>query len=367
MNQALHFFVMQRSRFLELFPTPAYLQMPAVGVDVSDHTIRFLELVPHKQRLVVRRWGSRELPTGTIVNGEVFGRDAVVSALKEIKKETGIRYVHASLPEEKAYLFATEIPRVSKKEVRGAIELLLEENVPIKPQESVFDYEIIKTLHREQYEVSVSVLPESVVTSHLMLFEEAGLIPLVFVVDAQAIAGAAVLSDDIEARFVVHIGSTRTILSIVARGVVYFTSTVAIGADTFTATFERERKLTREQAVEQKKKDGLIGAKQDMELFFSLMSSLSVLRDEMNRLLVYWDNLKRGKPDTPDLASIIFTGSDATLPGLIEYFSLVMNRPVALANVWANVSNGEDEIPPLHFNEALDYATAIGLALPKTD
>lgn len=358
---------MQRSRFLELFPTPAYLQMPAVGIDVSDHTIRFLELVPHKQELVVRRWGSKELPIGAMVNGEVLSRDVIVAALKEIREELGIRYIHASLPEEKAYLFATEIPRVPKREIRGAIELLLEENVPIKPQESVFDYEIVKSPHREQYEVSVSVLPESVVTSHLMLFEEAGLVPLVFVVDAQAIAGAAVPSDDGEARFVVHIGSARTILSIVAKGVVYFTSTVAIGADTLTATFERELKLTKEQAIEQKKKDGLVGAKQNMELFFSLMSSLSVLRDEMNRLIIYWDNLRRGKSDAPELASIIFTGSDAALPGLIEYFSLVMNRPATLANVWANVSPGGDDIPPLHFNESLDYATAIGLALPKTD
>ncbi len=358
---------MQRSRFLELFPTPAYLQMPAVGIDVSDHTIRFMELVLHKQQLVVRRWGSRELPMGAMVNGEVLSRDAVVIALKEIKKELGVRYVHASLPEEKAYLFATEIPRIPKKEIRGAIELLLEENVPIKPQESVFDYELIKSLYREQYEVAVSVLPESVVTSHIMLFEEAGFEPLVFVVDAQAIAGAVVPFDDSEARFVVHIGSARTILSVVAKGVVYFSSTVAIGADTFTATFERELKLTREQAIEQKKKDGLVGAKQNMELFFSLMNLLSVLRDEMNRLVIYWDNLRRSKAEAPELASIIFTGSDAILPGLIEYFSLVMNRPTTLANVWANVLREGDDIPPLHFDESLDYATAIGLALPKTD
>lgn len=341
--------------------------MPAVGLDVGDHTIRFVELIEGKKGFSIKRWGKQELPLGTIQSGDIVKRPELVSALSALK-ELGISYVHAPLPEEKAYLFSTEIPRVPKKEIRGAIELLLEENVPIKPSEAVFDYEIVKTESPDHYSVSVSVLPEAVVSSYLSVYEEAGVIPLLFIIDVQAIAEAVVKENDPKTYFVVNVSSTRTTLSIVGQGVVYFTSTVALGADSLTAAFEKQLNLSEEEAKKRKQKDGFVGSKPNMELFFSLMSSLSVIRDEMNRLASYWDNLKRSKPNLPDIAEIIFSGSDASIPGFVDYFSLVMKYKVRLANVWSNIYHHSDsDVPPIPFEESLDYATAIGLSLPKTD
>jgi type IV pilus assembly protein PilM len=359
---------MKRSRFYKFFPTPAYLRMPAVGIDVSDHTIRYVELVEGKKGFSVKRWGVRDLPVGTIQSGEIVKRAELVSALSTLKEELGFYYVHAPLPEEKAYLFTTEIPRVSKNEIRGAIELLLEENVPIKPTEAIFDYEIVKTESQDHYDVSVSVLPDTVVQNYFSVYEEAGLVPLVFIVDAQATAEAVVKKDDEKTYFIVNVGSARTTLSIVGQGVVYFTSTVALGGDSLTLAFEKQLHLEKKEANERKKKDGLIGSKSNMELFFSLMSSLSVLRDEMNRLAGYWNNLKRSKTQLPEISEIVFSGVDASLPGFIEYFSLVMEYRVRLANVWSNIYETiEGAVPPIPFEESLDYATAIGLSLPKTD
>lgn len=359
---------MKRSRFYKFFPTPAYLRMPAVGVDVSERSIRFIELSENKEGLSVKRFGTRELPPGTIQAGEIIKRQELVSALSGLREEFNMHHVHVSLPEEKAYLFTTEIPHVSKKEIRGAIELLLEENVPIKPTEAIFDYEIVKTESTDHYDVSVSVLPDTVVHSYLSVYEEAGLNPIVFVVDAQATAEAVVKADDLKTYFVANVGSTRTTLSIVGQGVVYFTSTVALGGDSLTSAFEKQLHLETKEAVLLKKRDGLVGSKSNMELFFSLMSSLSVLRDEMNRLSGYWNNLRRSKPQLPDIAEIVFSGSDASIPGFIDYFSLVMEYKVRLANVWSNIYKSVDiTVPPIPFEESLDYATAVGLSLPKTD
>lgn len=341
--------------------------MPAVGVHVSERAVRFIELEARKGILFVKRWGEKKLPVGVIQNGEIAKREELVSCLAALREELGTPYIHAALPEEKAYLFATEIPRVEKKEIRGAIEFLLEENVPIKPQEAIFDYELVHVPAKDNFEVSVSVLPEGVVKSYFDLYEEAGFNPLLFVVDVQAIAEAVVPVRDMRTHFVAHISEVKTTLSIVGQGVVYFTSTVAIGGETLTNIFEKELSLPKHKAEEEKRSGGLVKAKKNMELFFSLMSSLSVLRDEMNRLGGYWENFKAERPNLPDVSGIIFSGSDATMPGFVDYFSLLMKKPARCANVWANVHAVEDAIPPIPFAESLDYAAAIGLSLPKTD
>jgi Tfp pilus assembly PilM family ATPase len=52
------------------------------------------------------------------------------------------------LPEEKAYLFTTSIPKVAQKDIRSAIEFKMEENVPIPASDLVFDFLVCKvTLH----------------------------------------------------------------------------------------------------------------------------------------------------------------------------------------------------------------------------
>lgn len=341
--------------------------MPAAGVDVSDGYIRHVELTPARGGFVVHKWGAKEIPVDAIRGGEIAKRQDLVTALSTLREETGFHHIHAALPEEKAYLFSTEIPRVTKKEIRGAIELLLEENVPIKPDESVFDYAIIRVPIRDHIDVSVSVLPRAIVESYVALYEEAGMTPLVFIVDAQAVAEAVVPQGDNNTHFIVHVGKTRTTLSIVGQGAVYYTSTVAIGSDTLTATFARELNIDEKEAHDKKWSDGLVGVKKNMELYFSLMSTLSVLRDEMNRLLGYWETGHRGKHNLPDVGDIIFSGSDASIPGFTDYFALAMGKTARLADVWANVPLHANEVPPIPFRESLDFATAIGLALPKTD
>lgn len=359
--------VMARSRFFKYFPTPAYLEMAAVGVDVVGHTIRYLEFDQTKPALEVKRFGSHPIPVGAVTNGDIVNKEGLITALSSLQKELGAHFVHVALPEEKAFVFKTEIPKVEKKEIRGAIELLLEENVPIKPQEAIFDYEVVNNQNKEHLDVSVSAVTEKTVFDFLELFEQAGFSPLLFEVDAQAAARSIVPKGDMRTFIILNIGAARTTLSVVSEGVTYFSSTVAVGGAALSSSIMKYMKCSPEKAEEEKYAKGIIGTKKDMELFFSLMSSLSVLRDEAKRLLGYWQNLRRLKPALADVSLVYLAGKDASLPGLVDYFSLTMKAPVLLANVWVNTGTLIQNVPPIFFEESLDYAVAIGLAMPKTD
>ena len=148
--------------FLHIFPPPRFLSMPAVGIDISDHSIRFIELIPGSKGFSVGAFGSRNLPAGIVEKGAIVKRADLVTILKKLRREYGFRFVRASLPEEKGYLFVAEVPPVSYREARGLIQFKLEENVPLKPTEAVYDIDVVcrsEDKNAKKHAVVVSVFP----------------------------------------------------------------------------------------------------------------------------------------------------------------------------------------------------------------
>jgi len=136
--------VKNKSFFAKVFPTPKFLTMPAVGIDISDTSIHFIEFANKHGGRVVNNFGTAQVPSDIVSKGEIEDVKALTNILKKLKEDHGIKYVRASLPEEKAYLFQTQIPdSVLDKDIRNILEFKLEEYVPLSPDNAVFDYEIL--------------------------------------------------------------------------------------------------------------------------------------------------------------------------------------------------------------------------------
>lgn len=355
--------------FRESFPPPKFLEMPAVGLSISDGAISAIELARERDSFAVQRFGRRVLPPGAISGGYIFDKDRVFSELKSLKADLQFDFVNVSLSEEKAYLFKTRIPKVARGEIRGILDLTLEEHVPLKATEAIFDYIVINTAGHEaedHSEVSVTVLPEKVVAIYSELLRSAGFIPLSFEIEAQAIARSVVGNGDRDPYLVVNFGETRTGLFIICDEVVHFTSTVAIGGQQMTAAIAKYLSVGIAEAEAIKTERVALKDGKNAHLFLSLMNTLSVLKDEVNKLLLYWHTHKElGGEAGKKIKKIILCGRDAGLSGFDDYFSLALSLPVEIGNVWRNVCSFEDCIPPIPFEDSLDYAAAVGLALPR--
>jgi Tfp pilus assembly PilM family ATPase len=132
--------ISHKQRLLRFFPTPRVLAMPAVGVDISDEYIRIISLVPGSKSRELALWAEQKLPQGTIEDGIINNSKEVISTLSSLKKEHDLEFVHASLPDEKTYIFRADIPTATDAEVQTAIEFKIQENVPLSPTEVIFDY-----------------------------------------------------------------------------------------------------------------------------------------------------------------------------------------------------------------------------------
>lgn len=341
--------------------------MPAVGIDISDRSVRFAELKRGVGGLVLGKFGEQSIPQGIVVGGQIRKQNEMRKLLADMGKEHGFFFVRISLPEELGYSLKIRIPRVKKKEIYESLELQLADHVPLSPQEAVFDYQLAPCkAHSEDatYEIGLSVMPLSVIESYMQLFENTGLTPLSFEFEAHAIARAIVKSGDCGTFLLLDIGATRTGLAVESEGMLTFTSTIDVGGYSFTESVARTLNISFAEAQKHKEERGLLGGKED-PLYQALIARMSVLRDEINKHYAYIRSheniIKRG---SGTVERIIICGGEANVPGLANYLATTLNTDIQIANPWVNVNSLTRYIPEIPSNHALRYATALGLALP---
>ncbi|MDO8430675.1 MAG: pilus assembly protein PilM [Candidatus Taylorbacteria bacterium] len=317
--------------FFKLFPPPKYINIPYAGLDISDDAIRCLEYSPGRSGYTLARYGSRILRPGIIDSGYIKNEKALVDELTSLVAELKISTVKASLPEERMYLFKTEVPSTNEDQIRQNIEFKLEENVPLPASDAIFFFDRLPdNLSKGNY-VSVSVTPRDLVNSYLKALQAAGLTTISFEIQAKAIARAVVSGESTETQMIVHVMNRKTGLYVVSSGVICFTSTISWGGE-------------------------MIRGKNAADIPDDIFS----LRHEIEKVYSYWSEYGGDQP----IKSIIVSGHDAPIISQISHLSPDPKIVLSVADVWQNAFSINHYIPKISLEDSLDYATAAGLALP---
>jgi len=348
--------------FLDLFPTPRTLEMPYVGLDISDEVVRFVELKRKGSCFELGLYGEERLEKDIVEEGYIKDKTKLTEALKRIQQKHNLHFIKASLPEVKSYLFKTEIPMMDEVDIRGALQFKIEENVPVALADAVYDYQIIKKPQPgdKTIQVSVTVVHMKVVSSYLEVFKGANLMPIELQIESQALAHAAVPHTLGKTYILISMRDTRTVLSIVINREVLFTSTLHIGGDAISASLQKNLNIDKLEA--EKIRTGK-EVRESNDMFLSLVSAATALRDEVQKLLAYWASHSQEHGYPNNVEKIIISGSDAML-GLDDYLGRSLEIKAEVADPWINILSIKNYIPPLTLREALNYLPALGLALP---
>jgi hypothetical protein len=333
---------MLAQKFFKLFPPPSFLDIPYAGLDISDDAVHCIEYKPGSHGLTVRRFGTKLLAPGVIEGGEIKDHDALIKALAELSHELKVYVVKASLPEEKMYLFKTQVPSLSKKEIRQNVEFKLEENVPLTAEEAVFFFDLIPKSTGVVMQgdtggnpIGVSVAPLGLVLPYLEVIKAAGITVLSFEVQAKGIARALVPKNSSGTDIIVYIMNKKTGIYVVCGGVVCFTSTIPWGNSSLTGG----------------------GA-----------ADFGELKKQLRQVADYWKEHGLGT----EITRVVFAGQGALADGLISECSLDFGSSpdkvrFEIGKVWQNAFSHNNHIPPISHDESLDYAVAAGLALPEEE
>ena len=316
--------------FLNLFPPPTFLQLSLSGIVITDGEIKFIELKRgvFTGKLKLSRIEKINNTEGAIEAGIIVNEVSTAKALKDLAYKYGVRYVRSTLPEERAYIFTTLINNVPKEGLKDAVSFTIEENAPVSLAESLFDFEVVEFDEDSgQIKVSVSVVPRSLVSAYTALFESAGITPISFDLESQAIARAVIKKGDGATNLIVNFAYKKTGFYVVDKEVVQFSSTPPHGLD----IKDPDR-------------------------------TINELKRELLKVIDFWN----GRTDEAGrregvVQKITFCGAGSNQPDLIKKIMENINLPYSIADVWANLSSQNRGI--ITTDESLDYASSIGLVL----
>ncbi len=354
---------MFRNSYNKFFPTPKFLEMPAFGLDISDESIKYIELRVEEKGIRVGKYGEKKITPGIVESGKISDPKKMEEILVSLKKEVNMKSVRVSILENQIYLFKFRLEKAGLTSIRESIELSLEEHIPVPAPEAIFDYDILSE-DPKGLELQVAAIPKNTVEDYLLVFKESAISVHSFELEAQAIARAVIKKGDPETYMIVDFGEKRTGIFIVSNGVVMFTSTIDFGGVELDNAIQKSFKVTPAEANKMKVEYGLQRNVLNKEIFPVLLNSVSILRDEISRHFLYWHTHEdeNGNTNQP-IKKIILCGGDSNLIGLADYFSVSMKTTVEMANVWVNIVNTDEYIPEIDSKQALSFAASIGLAL----
>ena len=175
------------------------------------------------------------------------------------------------------------------------------------------------TLNDGKETMSVFVSPRKAVDAYLQVLTNAGMHVLGFEMTAQALARSLVEQKSQKTYIIVYLMEHKAGVYVVYEDIVCFSSTVQLAED-----------------------------------------PIANLKTEITKVYDYWCLHGEGKRT---IDTVLFSGTSTYIPQLSDNV-LPFSVGVETANVWKKAQFGEQYIPPILFEESLEYAVAVGLALP---
>lgn len=347
------------------------VRLPMAGLDISDRAFKYIKL-RFGRRTDVEFFDEIDIPAGVIERGEIKNEEALTGLLKNWRRRQnwGLRsaLVVVSLPEEKSFLRVVQLPKLAAEQVGHAIRWEIESNIPLPPEEVVFDHEVIAPPHEsiDHTDVVITAFPKNIVEAYVRVLKQAGFSPAALELESQAII-RAVAGDvtSLSARLVVDMGSNRTSFIIFAGSAILFTTTIELGGKALEESIQKSMGVDEKKAILLKKEVGMDRVREDGKVFTALIPPLGAMADELKRTMEYYSNhAEHAHGASGNIDEVLLTGGDANLAGLATYLASSLGVPVRMADPFQSFSqNHAFQIPTLHRNRSLAFTTAIGLAL----
>jgi Tfp pilus assembly PilM family ATPase len=203
----------------------------------------------------------------------------------------------------------------------------------------------------------------STINSYYEACKAAGMIPLSFEIEAQAIARASVPKDREGTYMIVDFGKTRMGVGIVYNGTLMYTSTMEVAGTQMSADMRTVLgDVAESELTKIKNTKGLTHTKDNQKVADILRSYAETIAEELSIRMHYWHSRGIDREERT-IKKVIICGGSANLFGLPEFLSEKLEMPTERAQVWANAFSLDEHIPEITRRYSYGYATAIGLAL----
>ncbi len=358
-----------------------------LGVDIGAGGIKVVELLNEKNRARLMTYGYSERRAGDLSAPPLEHPKETAELLTKVCKQakTGSVRAVAALPLSSVFSAVISVPREKdEKLVKEAINaqarkltpMPLEEMVtystfidPLKEKESK-DAKAAKApsqageapKKKDSVRVLVTGSPKSLVQKYIEIFKLAKLELQALDTEGFALIRSLVGKDK-STVMLLDIGSSRTNMTIVEKGIPYLTRSINVGGGTVTQKIASQLSISEEEAERMKHDLGTMPIAESAAAGGMPAMLESVAMSLVGEIRFAIDLYSRMEfTDSKRVEKIIITGGSAHLPRLPQYLSQVLNMNVYVGDPWARVIYPEDLRPVLD-EVGPRLAVAVGLAM----
>jgi len=373
-----------------------------VGLDISDLSIKLVQLNKIRDKIKIQALGKLTLPLGVITNGVINDRAELIKAIKKIIAAPGYGKVSSEeaavcLPESKTFIKRIEVAK-SPNSLADVIGAEIEKHVPMSKSEIYYDWQVTAEL-ADKYQVLIGAAPKEIVDQYAQLLDDAKLSVAAMEIEPTAICRCLLKEEAPEAKpaaaplkpegtaplnyGIIDIGANHTCLIFYSDNTIVFSVSMPISGEEITAKISRTLDLTPEQAEKAKIICGLDETKANGVIKKILEETIKNLISKIKEALDFYENYYGGK-----LNKILLCGGGGNITELgkiiAQEFSIKVETADALTNLdetgekfnpifmekhsfdaklLKNDSSREGNNLSIQQNSGSTFTTAIGLAL----
>jgi type IV pilus assembly protein PilM len=341
-----------------------YKDKPIIGLDISQTGMKIMSI--DRKKMLVTGYGSIDLDPAKVQQSIDGGDGYLTKNMAELVGNNLVGtlasdHVVLGIPAGRTFTRTFTIPASSEKHLRDAVELEVEQYIPIPMPALYVDYEIIERT-KEQLMILMCAVPRTVVDSCIKIAESAGL--QVSMVEPSVSAVARLLEATEEGHLptvIVDIGPASTDIAILDRSI-RIAGSLSVGGNTFTLDIAKKLKVPLENAHQLKILNGLSAGSRQQKISAALTPSLDRIIGETRKVMRYYDERIA---DHRRLEQVLVVGGGANVPGIGEYFTNELVMPARVASPWQQLDFGKLPQPAKHFRPR--YITVAGLASVAPD
>ena len=313
-------------------------------------------------KMLVHGYGSVELDPAKMADDLSQSAEYLQSRLYELLNDNIVGKLTSNrailcIPTARTFSRTFSLPADKKANLKDAVNLEVEQYIPMPLDALYVDHQIIKQT-KEELTVLMCAAPKRTVDPLLTIAQQCGM--EVAMIEPNMNAVARLLEHTEEGNLptvIVDIGPATADIAILDSAI-RVTGGLNIGGNTFTLDIAKKMNIPLETAHQLKVLNGLSAGPRQAKITASLRPSLLRIAGEIKKVIRYYTDRF---PNEEKIEQVIIVGSGSNVPGLGEFFTneLVMAARVAIP--WQTVNFGSLTPPSKQLRPR--FMTAAGLAL----
>lgn len=345
------------------------------GLDISDTSVKVLQLEKRGSRNWIRSCGFSRVAEGSIDDGMILQKDNVAWSIKNAIVNAGPKKINTnmavcSLPESKVFSRIINIPEIDEKSANEAIKWEIEANIPLSVEQVYYDWQFLEngmsgkadSDGKKKQRVLTAAVSKEMIDNLMDVIKLSGL--EAYVLEPEAVANVRSLTnfnapqEDISV--IVDIGLRKTSLVIAEGNVPCFASGVPFTSEGVTDLISKHFGIGEKEAEELKSRQTNTRYDESNSILVIADSLLENLVSGIEKSIDFYFNSMKKVPGQAN--RIILVGGGANLRGLPEFLSQRLGKTVEIGNPLANL-NLHKNSPLIDASIITSYSTVAGLAL----